>query len=620
VKFNYLKKAVIIAHDTLAVMSAWVLAFWLRYNLGHIPKPVVHTILLTLPVVTTIQVATFFLFGLYRGVWRFASMKDLTRIFKSTLFGSCLAVIILYFTTGFIDLPRSVFPLYAILTVFGLGAGRFLYRWARELQFSRGYRQRVLIVGAGNAGEGLVRDLLRQANQEYYAVGFVDDNVQKRGHDIHGVRVLGHIRDIPRLCRQYRIDLIFIALPSLNAKKMRRVVRWCEKSRLPMRTLPSLTALAKGHVSVNALRRLSIEDLLGREPVNLAFEQIHRELENKHIMVTGGGGSIGSELCRQIAEFRPASLLIVDNSEFNLYAIELELRRTYPNLSITVDLTSVVDTVAMQELFAVHRPQVVFHAAAYKHVPMLESQIRVAVFNNILGTYTVAQLSHSYNVEKFILISTDKAVNPTNIMGATKRAAEVICQSLNDHSSTAFITVRFGNVLGSVGSVVPLFTKQIEQGGPVTVTHPDITRYFMTIPEACQLILQSGANGEGSEIFVLDMGDPIKITYLAQQMIRLAGKEPGIDISIVFTGLRPGEKIFEELFYDTEALVPTVHEKIYKAQCNKVDWIACERRLTAIAKAVSTFQEDELLVLLQEMVPEYKPRNVAGPVVSKEKI
>jgi FlaA1/EpsC-like NDP-sugar epimerase len=443
-----------------------------------------------------------------------------------------------------------------------------------------------------------VRDLLRQANQEYSAIGFVDDNVQKRGHDIHGVRVLGHIRDIPRLCRQYRIDLIFIALPSLNAKNMRRVIRWCEKSRLPIRTLPSLTALAKGHVSVNALRRLSIEDLLGREPVNLAFEQIHRELENKRIMVTGGGGSIGSELCRQIAEFRPASLLIVDNSEYNLYAIEI------------------VDTVAMQELFAVHRPQVVFHAAAYKHVPMLESQIRVAVFNNILGTYTVAQLSHTYNVEKFILISTDKAVNPTNIMGATKRAAEVICQSLNDHSSTAFITVRFGNVLGSVGSVVPLFTKQIEQGGPVTVTHPDITRYFMTIPEACQLILQSGANGEGSEIFVLDMGEPIKITYLAQQMIRLAGKEPGLDISIVFTGLRPGEKIFEELFYDTEALVPTVHDKIYKAQCNKVNWAGCEQRLAAIEKAVATFQEDELLVLLQEMVPEYQPRPMKPPIKS----
>lgn len=447
-----------------------------------------------------------------------------------------------------------------------------------------------------------MRDLKR--NNTYEPVGFVDDNLSKRGLEVHGVRVLGTIAQIADRVSQYSIDLIFIAMPSVGSVVMRRIVTACEESGVPFRMLPSLSALASGRVEVNALRAVNIEDLLGRDQVYLEWDKLNAGIAGKRVLVTGGGGSIGSELCRQIMALKPASLAIVENSEFNLYQIEQEMRDTFPEIPLELKLVSVTDKVALDFLFSKFLPEIVFHAAAYKHVPLLQDQVRVAVLNNVLGTHIVAKTSVAYGVEKFILISTDKAVNPTNIMGTTKRVAEIFCQNLDQRVETQFITVRFGNVLGSAGSVVPLFQKQLRNGGPITVTHPDMQRYFMTIPEACQLILQAMVNGHGGEIFVLDMGEPVKISYLAEQMIRLAGKEPGKDIHIEYTGLRPGEKLFEELFHESEQLTATAHEKLFKAKFRELDWDQLTQTMSLLNIACVEHQSDELFVLLKSLVPE----------------
>ncbi len=361
---------------------------------------------------------------------------------------------------------------------------------------------------------------------------------------------------------------------------------------------------------MNALRAVNIEDLLGRDEVCLEWNKIESTIQQKRVLITGGGGSIGSELCRQVISLNPEALTIVDSSEYNLYQIDQELRAQFPNTPIHLALISVTDPVAVNHLFEQYKPEIVFHAAAYKHVPMLQNQIRVAVHNNVIGTEIMAKASVASAVEKFILISTDKAVNPTNIMGTTKRVAEIFCQNLNIRSKTQFITVRFGNVLGSAGSVIPLFQKQLEVGGPLTVTHPDMLRYFMTIPEATQLILQAMVNGQGGEIFVLDMGEPVKISYLAEQMIRLAGKEPGKEIAIKYTGLRPGEKLYEELFHESEQLVPTEHEKLFKAKFRELEWQELMQTMRMINNACFEHQNDELLVLLKSLVPELKLQEV----------
>ena len=422
---------------------------------------------------------------------------------------------------------------------------------------------------------------------------------------MHGVRVLGTIPSLSVWVKKYDVGMIFIAIPSAGSHAMRRIVDHCETCAIPFHTLPSLHALATGQVEVNALRKVNIEDLLGRDPVLLNWDKIAAEIHGMRVLITGGGGSIGSELCRQILALQPAKVMIIDNSEYNLYSIDQELRAHNPTAVIQLALVSVIDAVAVNEVFRRFKPDIVFHAAAYKHVPLLEDQIRIAVQNNVLGTQIVAQASVAAGAEKFILISTDKAVNPTNIMGTTKRVAEIYCQNLNSHTNTQFITVRFGNVLGSMGSVVPLFQKQLQQGGPLTVTHPDIERYFMTIPEASQLILQAMVNGIGGEIFVLDMGDPIKISYLAEQMIRLTGKTPGKDIHIEYTGLRPGEKLFEELFHESEKLEQTAHEKLFKARFREMDWEALMQTFRMMNTACETYQNDELLILLKSLVPEF---------------
>jgi len=584
---------------------AWLGAYWLRFNLGPVPPEYLYPAIQHLAVLIPIQAIAFHYFGLYRGVWRFASLPDLIRIMRAVLVGVVCFGFAIFFITRMQGVPRSVFVLYAILLVALLGGARMVVRWSKDRRLYRGECKRVLIVGAGKAGEMLVRDLLRTRDELYEPVGFVDDSFARRGRELHGVRVLGTCEEIGDFADRLDLDLIVLAIPSANSRQMRRLVALCEQTGVPVRTLPPIDSLMAGRVTLNQLREVSIDDLLGREPVALDWQSIERELKGKRVLVTGAGGSIGSELCRQIARLQPAHLILLDSSEFNLYAIETELLRSLPGFRISRFLNDVVDRPAVEKMFRDTHPQIVFHAAAYKHVPMLEDQLREAARNNVLGTRTIAETADRFQCESFVMISTDKAVNPANVMGTSKRAAEIFCQNLNKRSQTRFVTVRFGNVLGSAGSVVPLFKQQIEVGGPVTVTHREITRYFMTIPEACQLILQASVMGDGGEIFVLDMGEPLKVSYLAEQMIRLSGKVPGEDIDIVYTGLRPGEKLFEELFHEKEELQSTVHEKILLARHREFDWESLTDILDGMVIACDKCDEDEIRRLLSELVPEW---------------
>jgi len=595
------------AHDMIMVPVAWFAAYYLRFNLGTVPDPYLTQAIATLPLVFVVQGAIFWYFGLYRGVWRFASMPDLVRILKAIVVGVSFSAIGIFLLTRMQDIPRSIFPLFALNLILLLSGPRMIYRWVKERQLYVIDEKKALIVGAGRAGEMLVRDILRDRGYGYQPVAFVDDAPRKRGMEVHGVRVLGTCDDIPSLCRQYPIDLVLIAIPSANSKEVRRIVGRCEEVAVPMRTLPRFQDLVAGRSVVNELREIFIEDLLGREPVTLNWERIQEGIKGKTILVTGAGGSIGSELCRQIARLEPETLAIFDNSEFNLYNIELELAAKYPSLRLHIVLGDICDPPAVARVFADSNPHVVFHAAAYKHVPMLEAKAREAVRNNVLGTQNLALAAAEHHCDTFVLISTDKAVNPTNVMGASKRVAEIFCQSMGRQSSvTRFITVRFGNVLDSAGSVVPLFRKQIAAGGPVTVTHPEVRRYFMTIPEACQLIMEAGAVGCGGDVYVLDMGEPIKITYLAEQMVRLAGKTPGTDIEITYTGLRPGEKLFEELFHPGETLAQTPHEKLLLARFRDIDWPSFQSAMGKLQDACQAYDESAVRTLLHGLVPEFE--------------
>ena len=588
-------------HDLLAIPIAWFGAFWLRFNLEGVPLESFRPALGTLWVVLIVQGAFFWYFGLYRGLWRFASMPDLVRITKAVIVGAAVTAATIFLLQRMEGIPRSVLVIYGLLLLGIVGGPRFIYRWIKDRKLYSVGGRKALIVGAGRSGEMLARDLLRDPSREYEPVAFVDDESRKRGREIHGIRVIGSTDDIPHLTSD--IDIILIAVPSARSRDMRRIVGICEKTGVPFRTLPRIEDLVSGKASIKALRDVRIDDLLGREPVSLDWEAVRASSEGRRVLVTGGGGSIGSELCRQIAKLHPSQLVVLDQSEFNLYSIDLELRRTFPHLPLTCVLGDVGDAVLVEGVLRKHRPDIVFHAAAYKHVPMLEENTRAAVRNNVLSTRSFARLVAAYHCRAFVLISSDKAVNPGNVMGSTKLVAESYCQSLNKQSKTTqFITVRFGNVLGSAGSVIPLFQKQIAEGGPVTVTDPNVTRYFMTIPEAAELILQASSIGKGGEIFVLDMGEPVNIKYLAEQLILLSGKRPGEDIEIVYTGLRPGEKPFEELFHHSEELIQTSHPKTLLARSRIIGLPAAEREIDAMAKACDANDEEELRRLLVRFV------------------
>jgi FlaA1/EpsC-like NDP-sugar epimerase len=598
--------AAALAHDLLMVPVAWLGAYWLRFNLHSIPQPFLAKAIAVLPAVLIVQGAVFWYFGLYRGVWRFASIPDFIRIAKAVFVGTCVSAAAIFLITRMQAMPRSVFPLYALLIVSCLCGPRLLYRWWKDRRRYLGAKQRVLIVGAGSAGEMLVRDLLRDPSHGYVPVAFADDDARKKGQEIQGVRVRGKCKRLPRLVRELGVQLVLLAVPAATTREMRRLVELCEQVGVPFRTLPRMQDLVSGRSVLQELREVSIEDLLGREPVSLDWDAICRGISGKSVLVTGGGGSIGSELCRQVARLGPARLVIFDQSEFSLYAIETELRERTPWFPLHALLGDVCDAALVDSVMAQYRPQIVFHAAAYKHVPMLEAQVRQAVRNNALGTRMVADAARRHSCEAFILISTDKAVNAVNVMGASKRVAELICQeAAARHPETRYITVRFGNVLDSGGSVVPRFRRQIAAGGPVTVTHPEVERYFMTIPEACQLILVAAALGKGSEVFVLDMGEPVKIAYLAEQMIALAGKTPGEDIEIVYTGLRPGEKLREELFHPSESPAGAGHQKLLLARHPRLDHEAFGKALQALLGACEGRDEAATRAALGRMVPEF---------------
>ncbi len=617
--FNKLRtRPVVFIHDLLMIPIAWMGAYWFRFNLSEIPGPFIEQAISVLPPLLAVQGAVFWYFGLYRGVWRFASIPDLIRILKAAFVGVTLSAVVIFFLTRLANIPRSVFILDGFLLIFLLGGPRFIYRWLKDHYLNNQGGKKVLIVGAGQAGEMLARDLLRNQERMYLPVAFVDDDRIRIGKEIHGIPVISSCDGIPRIVQKLGIDIILIAITTATSKEMQRILNFCEASQVPVRILPRMQDLVDGQVSIKELRDVKIDDLLGRESVSLDWEAIREGCKGKGILVTGGGGSIGAELCRQLARLHPARLIIFERSEFNLYTIELELKREFPELELISLLGDVGDPVAVEHLFNRYRPEIVFHAAAYKHVPMLEDQVRAAVNNNILGTQILASLAGQYACKIFVMVSTDKAVNPSNVMGASKRVAEIYCQSLNACSGTRFITVRFGNVLGSAGSVIPLFQRQIAAGGPVTVTHPEITRYFMTIPEACQLILQASVIGQGGEIYVLDMGEPIKIAYLAEQLILLSGKKPGEDIQIVYTGLRAGEKLYEELFHEGEKLLPTAHPKILLAASREVDKMILERMLRALGKACRGNDESKLRELLHKLVPELTAAGGKGVPLSKE--
>lgn len=602
---RFRSQGIALIHDTLMVPIAWTLAFWLRFNLGWLPPDFYNSGVYSLWIIIPVQLMAFVVFGLYRGVWRYASLPDLLRVLKAVAMGAVVSMVLLFMFTRAAGIPRSVPVIYVLLLILLLSGPRMIYRWLKDHHMYISPGQRVLIVGAGKAGEMLARDILRNQRKNYQLIAFVDDNSRRLGRDIQGIPVSGNSNDIPALTRKLDIDIIMLAMPSATSSETRRVVEICEKSGVPFRSVPQLGDLMSGRVQINELREVSIEDLLGREPIALDWSGIRRKLADKTILVTGGGGSIGSELCRQLARLRPSRLVILDNSEFNLYRIEMELLEAHPELEMQCHLGDVTDRPGVIEIFQRHHPDVVFHAAAYKHVPMLEAQIRQAMRNNILGTRNVAEAADQFETSEFVLVSTDKAVNPANIMGASKRVAEIFCQNLDAHSKTRFITVRFGNVLGSAGSVIPLFRKQISEGGPVTVTDPRMERYFMTIPEASQLIMQTAILGKGGEIFVLDMGEPVKISYLAEQMILLSGKIPGNDINIEYIGLRPGEKLYEELFHEKEQLETTTHEKVLLARHRKVEWEVLNRVMEDIAVACELVDVKSLQHLLRTLVPEH---------------
>jgi FlaA1/EpsC-like NDP-sugar epimerase len=598
-------RALVVLHDLLMIATAWCVArlgtLWLlgEASLGW------QQLALEVNLVLLLQGFLQWRAGLYRGVWRFASLPDLANLLRASLLGAVAGAAVLLVLDAAVELIVVMVWSFPALLLVLLGVPRLTYRVFKDMRLEvhrRRVTQRTLILGAGRSGRLLLPELRRRGG--FDVVGFLDDSRRLRKTEIDGVPVLGAIEKLPRVVREAAIDLVVIAIPSATNQQMQRVVEICERAEVEFKTLPTLKELGSSFTRFDDLKPVAIDDLLGRDPVSLDWNLIRSGLAGKRVLVTGGGGSIGAELCRQIARLDPAGLVVLDNSEYNLYRVDYQLRNEFRELAVETILGDVCDSATVNRVMERSRPQVVFHAAAFKHLPMLQNQVREAFRNNVIGTRRVADASDHFGVETFVLISTDKAVNPTNVMGATKRVAELYCQHLNRASRTRFITVRFGNVLNSTGSVVPLFNEQIRRGGPVTVTHPEITRYFMTIAEAGQLILQAGVLGEGGEVFVLDMGEPVRISYLAEQLIRLAGKEPGRDIEIVYTGLRPGEKLFEELFHAHESYAKTAHEKIFLTRSSEVDLNWMIDRIQQAELAVRQYDSEGLRETLLELVPE----------------
>ncbi|MGB4443135.1 MAG: nucleoside-diphosphate sugar epimerase/dehydratase [Dethiobacteria bacterium] len=621
-------RVLLVLIDAMLVGAALYMALFLRFD-GLIPTGYMTAYRQLAPIFTVVLLVSFYLFGLYNRLWQYASVGELLLITASITVGTAVNFLILLTNArgGTFLLPRSVPVLHWMITILLIGFSRFSWRFIRGVLFRNrkpGEIKHVLIVGAGDAGATLVRELKQRRYQDNLVpVGFVDDNPSKQKMGMFGLPVLGRREDIPRLVQKYDVDEIIIAIPSASRAVIGEIVDICQTTPASLKILPGIYELVNGRVSVNQIREVRVEDILGREPVAVDLESIAGYLAGKVVLVTGAGGSIGSELCRQAARFEPRQLLLLGRGENSIYEIYQELSIEYANLEIVPVIHDVRETVALEDIFQKYRPEVVFHAAAHKHVPLMERYPAEAVKNNILGTFNVARAAHKYSTEVFILISTDKAVHPSSIMGASKRIAEMVVQQLSRNSETRFAAVRFGNVLDSRGSVVPLFKKQIAAGGPVTVTHPEMTRYFMTIPEAVQLVIQAGALARGGEIFILDMGEPMNILALARRMIRLAGFQPDQEIPIVFTGIRPGEKLFEELLTSEEEMETTLHQSIFMARPDHdFGEIKLQRLLNTISSPRWNPSREEVIALIRTVLPGFPNSSNGkdqGPLQSSEK-
>ncbi len=593
--------------DAVSVNFSVLLAFIIRFD-GAIPQVYSSRLLSVCLISTVIALPIFYLFQLYKSLWRFASIRELIMIVSATV--AVTGASFISFTLLQMRLPLSVHVNFFFLITAFLGVSRLGFRVLRRLESnfaSNGMKKykRVMIVGAGAAGAMIIREVQSHPEMLFKPVALIDDDPSKRRSKLMGVPVLGTRETIPSVAKEEEIDEIIVAIPSGTKTDIQNILKECKKTKCKLKTLPGLYELIDGKVTIQKIRDVDIEDLLGREAVELDLEEISGYLRNETVLVTGGGGSIGSELCRQIARFQPKKLIILDIYENNAYDLQKELERTLPDLDHSVIIGSIRDKARIDEVFDTYRPGVVFHAAAHKHVCLMEDNPSEAVKNNVLGTQNVAECADKYGTKRFVLISTDKAVNPTNIMGATKRISEMIIQALDRTSNTEFVAVRFGNVLGSNGSVIPLFKKQIAAGGPVTVTHPEINRFFMTVTEAVQLVIQAGAMAEGGEIFVLDMGEPVKIIDLARDLILLSGLEPEVDIEIKFTGLRPGEKLYEELLMKEEDLTSTKHEKIFIGRPTSYDISRLKREIERI-ESNGSLSADEVVSFVSRLVPTYR--------------
>jgi FlaA1/EpsC-like NDP-sugar epimerase len=608
----------ILALDSFLLYFSYYLSYFIRFE-GDIPHPYIATFHQTVWLIIPFKLGCFLLFRLYKGMWRYMSTPDLFNLIKATLVSSGVIVLAILFFRQFQGFARSVFIIDAALTILFIGGARLIIRifltqaGPSNGRFSLSFLssrvsefKRMLIIGAGDAGEKMYRELRDNPNLNYHIVGFVDDDPKKLGMRIHGVPILGGVDELSRLVKKHEIDEILIAISSASGKEMRRIVERCKAAGIKFKTIPGIGELIDGRVSIKTIRDVSYEDLMGRKPVRMEMDKIGNYATGEAVLITGAGGSIGSELCRQIARFDPSPLILLDCAENNLFQVEMEFSRDYPQVEYIPILGNILNSTLLDNIFQTYHPRVVFHAAAYKHVPMMELNPWEAIHNNVQGTQSLLEAVRNYGVERFVFVSTDKAVRPANVMGASKRVGELLTQACSKDDHGRFMSVRFGNVIGSSGSVIPFFQEQIKKGGPVTVTHPEMTRFFMTIPEAAQLILQAGAMGEGGEIFILDMGTPIKIIDLAKDLIRLSGFEPGRDIEIQFTGLRPGEKLYEELITEGEGIVATPHEKIFMLRGNSIQRDVLLSKISDLCQLAAKQNAPKIKEKLKEIVPEYQ--------------
>lgn len=613
-KLIWIRKLFLVCYDVMAVVAASFLALLVRFefNVHSVENHYYNRIWQILPCMVVITVAIFWVFRLYNSLWLYAGATEMMYIVVACVVDTIvnMAVIYLVYRDVQVPMPRSFYLLMGLFLLCIVFVGRYGYRAIRSiirLQADVRSKENVMVIGAGDAGNALIKEINNSQYINMRVVCVIDDAKNKVGSYIHGVRVAGTRDDIVSLSRELNVKEIIVAMPSASAAEVKKVLDICKQTGCELKRIPGMYQLVNGEVSISKLKEVDVNDLLGREPIRVDLDSIMDYVSGKVVLVTGGGGSIGSELCRQIAGHRPRQLLIIDIYENNAYDIQQELLHDFPDLNLVVLIASVRNTLRMDKIFENYRPDIVYHAAAHKHVPLMEDSPNEAIKNNVLGTWKVVQAADKWKVKRFVLISTDKAVNPTNIMGASKRICEMIIQTYNRRSETEFVAVRFGNVLGSNGSVIPLFKKQIAEGGPVTVTHPKIIRYFMTIPEAVSLVLQAGAYAKGGEIFILDMGEPVKIVDLAKNLILLSGHKPNEDIMITFTGLRPGEKLYEEMLMKEEGMQDTSNKLIHIGKPIEMDEDRFMMQLEKLRDYV-VMEPEDIRNWVREIVPTYVPK------------